>query len=40
MEILDPPELHRFAEESGEAPQPGGPRTIRRGNDDEPAREE
>ncbi|MFI5981145.1 pyridoxamine 5'-phosphate oxidase family protein [Streptomyces sp. NPDC051555] len=69
VEILDPPELHRFAEESGEPPHPShlfrveltevvltgidgddlvvrawtpaaGLRTIRRGNDDDPAREE
>ncbi|MER5728034.1 pyridoxamine 5'-phosphate oxidase family protein [Streptomyces sp. NPDC002138] len=69
VEILDPPELHRYAEESGEPVQPshlfrvelsevvhtgidgddlvvrvwtpsGGLRTIRRGNDDEPARED
>ncbi|MDJ0384350.1 pyridoxamine 5'-phosphate oxidase family protein [Streptomyces sp. G-G2] len=69
VEIVDPPELHRFAEESGETPRPfhlfraeltevvgvavdgddlvvrawtpdGGLRTLRRGNDDEPVREE
>ncbi|MFE9254572.1 pyridoxamine 5'-phosphate oxidase family protein [Streptomyces sp. NPDC006879] len=67
VEILDPPELHRFAEETGEAHafhlfhadltevvrtsvegdelvvttwRPGQPlRTLRRGNDDEPAHE-